>query len=98
MLCRQFNISDTINFNLGSPPPTAPDYDNILGTDDLGRDVLARLIYGVRLSLAFGVLLTILGSVVGITLGALQGYYGVGLIWCFKDLLKFGQICQFYLF
>ena len=67
---------DTINFNLGSPPPTAPDYDNILGTDDLGRDVLARLIYGVRLSLAFGVLLTILGSVVGITLGALQGYYG----------------------
>ncbi|MBT4989515.1 MAG: ABC transporter permease [Rickettsiales bacterium] len=67
---------DTINFNLGSPPPTAPDYENLLGTDDLGRDVLARLIYGVRISLAFGIILTILSSIVGVLLGAVQGFYG----------------------
>ena len=67
---------NTINFNLGSPPPTAPNSDNILGTDDLGRDVLARLIYGVRISLLFGICLTVLSSFVGIVLGAIQGFYG----------------------
>ena len=67
---------DSINFNLKSPPPSSPDKVNWLGTDDLGRDILARLIYGVRISLFFGISLTIISSIIGILLGALQGYYG----------------------
>ncbi|MBR1778754.1 MAG: ABC transporter permease [Alphaproteobacteria bacterium] len=67
---------DTINYNLPTPAPSAPTRENWLGTDDLGRDVLARLIYGMRCSLLFGLLLTVLSSAVGIFVGALQGYFG----------------------
>lgn len=67
---------DTINYNLSSPAPTAPDSENLLGTDDQGRDVLARVIYGFRLSVLFGLILTVVSSVIGITVGAIQGYYG----------------------
>lgn len=67
---------DTINYNLPSPAPSAPDAANWLGTDDQGRDVLARIIYGFRISVVFGILLTISSSIVGIIAGALQGYYG----------------------
>jgi len=49
---------------------------NWLGTDDLGRDVIARLIYGFRLSVAFGLILTAIASVIGIAAGAVQGYFG----------------------
>jgi microcin C transport system permease protein len=49
---------------------------NWLGTDDQGRDVLARLIYGFRVSVLFGLLLTILSSIIGVTAGAVQGYFG----------------------
>lgn len=67
---------DTINYSLTSPAPTPPDSTNLLGTDDQGRDVLARVIYGFRISVLFGLALTLLSSVVGIAAGALQGYYG----------------------
>lgn len=67
---------DTINYNLGQPAPTPPDSVNWLGTDDQGRDVSARVIYGFRLSVLFGLILTAVSSVIGITAGALQGYYG----------------------
>lgn len=67
---------DTINYNLLSPPPTPPSKENLLGTDDQGRDVFARLIYGLRISLIFGFLLTIISSIIGILLGALSGYLG----------------------
>jgi len=67
---------DTINYNLAVPAPAAPSWDNVLGTDDQGRDVLARLIYGFRISVLFGLTLTILSSVVGILAGAVQGYFG----------------------
>ncbi|MGP1449918.1 MAG: ABC transporter permease [Wolinella sp.] len=67
---------DTIIYDLHSPAPTSPDAKNLLGTDDQGRDVLARLIYGYAISLAFGTILTIFSSIVGITIGAIQGYYG----------------------
>ncbi len=67
---------DTINYNLPAPAPSAPDAANWLGTDDQGRDVLARIIYGFRISVVFGILMTILSSIVGIIAGALQGYYG----------------------
>ena len=67
---------DTINFNIKSPAPTKPSSDNWLGTDDNGRDVLARLIYGLRISLIFGLTLTLITSTIGIMLGAASGYFG----------------------
>lgn len=66
----------TINYNLSSPAPSAPDKVNLLGTDDQGRDVLARVIYGFRISVLFGLALTLVSSVVGVIAGAIQGYYG----------------------
>lgn len=67
---------DTINYNLSKPAPTPPDEENWLGTDDQGRDVAARVIYGFRLSVLFGLILTIVSSAIGIAAGAIQGYYG----------------------
>lgn len=67
---------DTINYNLKSPAPSPPDSENILGTDDQGRDVFARMIYGFRISVLFGLILTLSSSVIGIIVGAFQGYYG----------------------
>ncbi len=67
---------DTINYNLPTPAPSAPTRDNIFGTDDQGRDVAARVIYGFRISVLFGLILTLISSVIGIFAGAVQGYYG----------------------
>jgi microcin C transport system permease protein len=67
---------DTVNYDLPVPAPAPPSADNWLGTDDQGRDVLARLIYGFRISVLFGLLLTLVSSVVGIAAGAVQGYFG----------------------
>ncbi len=67
---------DTINYQLKTPAPSAPTFENWLGTDDQGRDVLARLIYGFRLSILFGLLLTVFSSIIGISMGAIQGYFG----------------------
>ncbi len=67
---------DTIVYDMPTPAPGAPSLKNWLGTDDLGRDVAARLIYGVRFSLLFGLLLTVCSSVIGIAAGAVQGYFG----------------------
>ena len=66
----------TINYDSMHPNPAAPSSENILGTDDRGRDVLARLIYGFRLSVIFGFVLTLFGVVIGIFAGAIQGYFG----------------------
>lgn len=67
---------DTIAYDLPEPAPSRPTFTNILGTDDQGRDVAARVIYGFRLSVVFGLILTIISSLIGITAGAFQGYYG----------------------
>lgn len=67
---------DTINYDLTASPPTPPDRVNFIGTDDQGRDVAARMIYGFRISVWFGLILTLVSSMIGITAGALQGYYG----------------------
>lgn len=67
---------DTINYYNQQPNPAAPSKDNLLGTDDRGRDVLARLIYGFRLSVLFAFVLTIIGVVLGVFAGAIQGYFG----------------------
>ena len=66
----------TPNVELGLPYPAAPNRQNWLGTDDMGRDVLARILYGLRVSLLFGLALTIAGALIGIIAGAIQGYYG----------------------
>ena len=67
---------DTVNYNLNIPAPAPPSMENWLGTDDQARDVLARLIYGFRISIIFGFILTIFSSIVGILAGALQGFFG----------------------
>jgi microcin C transport system permease protein len=66
----------TINYDLRTPAPSPPDRANWLGTDDQGRDVLARLIYGFRISILFGLTLTFFSSIIGIMAGATQGYFG----------------------
>jgi microcin C transport system permease protein len=70
-----FNFATTVT-NLPTPAPSPPSTRNLLGTDDQGRDVLARVIYGLRLSVLFGFSLTAVTSIVGIIAGAVQGYYG----------------------
>lgn len=67
---------DTINYRLDVPAPSPPSAENWLGTDDQARDVVARLIYGFRISVLFGLTLTIVSSIVGVFVGAIQGYYG----------------------
>lgn len=67
---------DTVNYNLPSPAPSHPTLENIFGTDDQGRDVAARVLYGFRISVLFGLMLTLVSSVIGVTAGAFQGYYG----------------------
>lgn len=66
----------TPNFELAEPVPSPPTSENWLGTDDQGRDVMARVLYGLRVSLLFGLALTLFASFIGIVIGAIQGYYG----------------------
>ena len=66
---------NSINYNNLNPNPAPPSNDNLLGTDDRGRDVLARLIYGFRLSVLFALALTAIGIVIGLFFGAIQGYF-----------------------
>lgn len=67
---------DTNDFALGEPAPAAPSQRHWLGTDNQGRDVLARLLYGFRISLLFGLSLTVASSIIGVLAGAVQGYFG----------------------
>ncbi|WP_425091450.1 ABC transporter permease [Tropicimonas sp. S265A] len=66
---------DTVN-DIQGTAPSAPDGNHLLGTDDTARDVLARVIYGFRLSVAFALVVTVITSVIGIAAGAIQGYFG----------------------
>jgi microcin C transport system permease protein len=70
---------DTVDKNLGRTAPSSPDARHWLGTDDQARDVMARVIYGFRISVLFGLVLTIFSSIIGVLAGAVQGYYG-GLV------------------
>ena len=67
---------DTIDLHTEGAVPEPPSWRHWLGTDDVGRDVAARIIYGFRLSVLFGLALTLFSSVVGIAVGATQGYFG----------------------
>lgn len=66
----------TINYFAKSPNPAPPTRDNWLGTDDRGRDLLAQLVYGFRVSVLFALALTLVGTLLGIAAGAVQGYFG----------------------
>ena len=67
---------DTIIKDINVPAPSPPSKENWLGTDDQARDVLARLIYGFRISILFGFALTFLSMIIGVSAGAIQGYFG----------------------
>ncbi len=67
---------DTVIKDLPGPAPSPPSLNNWLGTDDQGRDVVARMIYGFRISVLFGLTLTAISAVIGIAAGAVQGYFG----------------------
>src|SRR5205823_2705535 len=68
--------ANTLNYFAKVPNPAPPSADNWLGTDERGRDLLAALVYGFRLSVLFGLALTIIGVIVGVAAGAVQGYFG----------------------
>jgi microcin C transport system permease protein len=66
----------TLNYFAEEPNPSGPSRDNWLGTDDRGRDLLAQLLYGFRVSVLFGIALTVVGVVLGVAAGAVQGFFG----------------------
>jgi microcin C transport system permease protein len=78
----------TINDLGGRAAPSPPDSEHWLGTDDTSRDVLARVIYGFRLSVAFALIVTALTSVIGIAAGAVQGYFGGWVDLAFQRILE----------
>jgi microcin C transport system permease protein len=89
---------NTINYFTQQPNPAAPSAENLLGTDDRGRDVLARLIYGFRLSVLFAFVLTAIGVVLGVIAGALQGYFGGRLDLVAQRLMEiWGSMPELYL-
>lgn len=88
---------NTINDLGGQAAPSAPDATHWLGTDDTSRDVLARVIYGFRLSVAFGLIVTVLTSIIGIAAGAVQGYFGGKVDLVFQRVLEiWGGVPELY--
>lgn len=88
----------SINSQLDEPVPSPPTSMNLLGTDDRGRDVLARLIYGFRLSVLFGFGLTFIGTTIGILAGAIQGYFGGKIDLSFQRFIEiWGAMPELYL-
>lgn len=89
---------NSINMEIDGPVPSPPTSENILGTDDRGRDVFARLLYGFRLSVLFGFILTFVGTMVGIIAGALQGFFGGKVDLYFQRFIEiWGSMPELYL-
>jgi microcin C transport system permease protein len=78
---------NTVN-DIGRAAPSPPDGEHLLGTDDTARDVLARVIYGFRLSISFAIVVTVLSSVIGVAAGAVQGYFGGVLDLLFQRVIE----------
>jgi microcin C transport system permease protein len=88
----------TINYFAKEPNPSGPSGDNWLGTDDLGRDVAARLLYGFRISVLFALALTFIGVLLGVLTGALQGYFGGKTdLWFQRFIEIWGSMPELYL-
>ncbi len=88
----------TLNYFAQAPNPSAPSADNWLGTDDRGRDLLAQLIYGFRISVLFALALTAIGTVLGIVTGAIQGYFGGRIDLAFQRFIEvWGSMPELYL-
>jgi len=78
----------TVSWDLPTPAPSPPDSTHWLGTDDQARDVVARLIYGFRISVLFGFTLTIISALIGVAAGAVQGYFGGWLDLLFQRFIE----------
>ena len=89
---------DTLNYFAKSPNPSGPSSDNWLGTDDRGRDLLAQLIYGFRVSVLFGLALTAVGVALGVAAGAVQGFFGGKTDLAFQRFIEiWGSMPELYL-
>lgn len=89
---------DTLNYFAKTPNPAPPTGDNWLGTDDRGRDVFARLLYGFRVSILFGLALTITGVLLGVLTGAVQGYFAGKTDLLFQRFMEiWGSMPELYL-
>ena len=90
--------SKTLNYFAKSPNPSPPTTDNWLGTDDRGRDLLAQLIYGFRVSVLFALALTLTGTLLGIVTGAIQGFFGGKTDLAFQRFIEiWGSMPELYL-
>ena len=78
----------TVAWDLPVPAPAPPDRNHWLGTDDQARDVLARVIYGFRISVLFGFALTFISAIIGVSAGAVQGYFGGWLDLIFQRFME----------
>jgi microcin C transport system permease protein len=89
---------NTLNYFSKQPNPAPPSADNWLGTDGNGRDVLARLLYGFRVSMLFALALTLIGTLLGIVTGALQGYFAGKIDLAFQRFIEiWGSLPELYL-
>jgi len=88
----------TLNYFASQPNPAAPSRENLFGTDDRGRDLLAQLIYGFRVSVLFALALTAIGVVLGVITGAIQGYFGGKTDLAFQRFIEiWGSMPELYL-
>jgi microcin C transport system permease protein len=88
----------TLNYFASRPNPAAPSSENLLGTDDRGRDLLAQLIYGFRVSVLFALALTVIGVVLGVITGAIQGFFGGKTDLAFQRFIEiWGSMPELYL-
>ena len=89
---------DTLNYFSREPNPSPPSRENWLGTDDRGRDMLAQLIYGFRVSVLFGLALTAVGVLLGVAAGAVQGFFGGKTDLAFQRFIEIrGSMPELYL-
>ena len=88
----------TLNYFAKEPNPAPPSTDNFLGTDDRGRDLFARLLYGFRVSVLFALALTITGTILGVVTGAIQGFFAGKTDLAFQRFIEiWGAMPELYL-